>query len=161
MDKNVNDLFRLVLEYKPQEVGIEITGQQGGFIPWLQQEMMTRNIWFNFSRMKGSKQPGIRPTADKLSRFNMVVPWFKAGKFYFPQEMKMSTIMGIFIQQIKLATKSGLKGHDDCLDTISMLGYLNPWKPSETMILNSKGESIYEDDDFNKEEYSALSSYIV
>lgn len=161
MDKNVNDLFRLVLEYKPQEVGIEITGQQGGFIPWLQQEMMTRNIWFNFSRMKGSKQPGIRPTADKLSRFNMVVPWFKAGKFYFPQEMKMSTIMGIFIQQIKLATKSGLKGHDDCLDTISMLGYLNPWKPSETMILNAQGESIYEDDDFNKEEYSALSSYIV
>ena len=75
--------------------------------------------------------------------------------------MKTSTIMGIFIQQIKLATKSGLKGHDDCLDTISMLGYLNPWKPSETMILNAQGESIYEEDDFNKEEYSALSSYIV
>lgn len=40
MDKTFDDLFRLVQEYQPQQVGIEITGQQGGFIPLLQREMM-------------------------------------------------------------------------------------------------------------------------
>lgn len=161
MDKNVNDLFRLVLEYKPQDVGIEITGQQGGFIPWLQSEMMNRNIWFNIARMANSNSLGIRPTQDKLARFNIVVPWFKAGKMYFPQEMRMSTIIGIFLQQIKLATKSGLKGHDDCIDTISMLGYLRPWKPAESMLVNASGNPIYEDMDENQVESSSIESYIV
>lgn len=169
MDKSVNDLFKFVLEYKPQEVGVEITGQQGGFVSWLQQEQMNRNIWFNFARMKGSNQPGIRPTTDKLSRFNLVVPWFKAGKIYFPTEMKLSTIIGVFLQQIRLATRTGLKGHDDCIDTISMLAYLNPWKPAESTLLNQYGEKIntstdnllWLDEDEIQREDSSISSYIV
>jgi len=32
MDKNIDDLFRLAQMYKPQSVGIEVSGQQGGFI---------------------------------------------------------------------------------------------------------------------------------
>lgn len=145
MDKTVDDLFRFVLLYKPQEVGIEVTGQQGAFISWLQKEQLTRNIWFNFAKNPGSKSPGIRPTVDKLSRLNMVVPWFKMGKVFFPEEMKSSTIIGTFMQEIKLATRSGLKGHDDCLDTISMLAFLNPWKPQESMLVNAEGRTIYED----------------
>lgn len=39
MDKTIDELFRLVQEYRPQEVGIETTGQQGGFISWIQNEM--------------------------------------------------------------------------------------------------------------------------
>jgi len=131
MDKSIDDLFRLTSLYKPQQVGVEITGQQGAFITWLQREMMTRNIWFNFASSEKSGTPGIRPITDKLSRLNLVVPWFKAGKMYFPSEMKESLIMGHFMGQLRLATQSGLKGKDDCIDTISMLGYLNPWKPSE------------------------------
>lgn len=131
MEKNIDALFKLVQQYKPQSVGIEVTGQQGGFIPWLQKEMFSRNIWFTFAQTKGS--PGIRPTMDKLSRFNLVVPWFKAGKIYFPEQMKESIIMGTFIQQIRLCTINGIKGHDDCIDTISMLGYLTPWEPSESV----------------------------
>ncbi len=145
MDKTIDDLFKFVLLYKPQEVGIETTGQQGGFISWLQKEQLNRNIWFNFARMSNSKIPGIRPTLDKLSRLNLIVPWFKAGKMYFPSEMKTSTIIGTFMQEIKLATRSGLKGHDDCLDTISMLSYLNPWKPQESILVNKEGRTIYED----------------
>lgn len=160
MDKNVDDLFRLVREYKPLSVGIEVTGQQGGFIPWFQQEMMKRNIWFNFASNQRGNTPGIRPVTDKLSRFALVVPWFKTGKFYFPKEMKMSSIMGTFMQEIKLATKSGLKGHDDCLDTISMLGYMNLWKPAENVLVNQHGDPIYDDDDYH-EEPSGISSYIV
>ena len=66
---------------------------------------------------------------DKLSRFNLVVPWFKMGKIYWPEEMKQSRIMQVAMGQIRLVTSSGIKGKDDFIDTISMLGYLTPWRP--------------------------------
>lgn len=160
MDVTINDLFRLVQEYKPQQVGIEITGQQGAFIKWLQQEQINRNIWFNFASSEKSGEPGIRPITDKLSRFNLVVPWFKAGKFYFPTEMKATTVIGHFMQQIRLATKNGLKGKDDCLDTISMLGFLRPWKPSDSIPVTPNEIEIYEHDHPDRD-VSPLGSYIV
>lgn len=145
MDKTVNDLFRLVQEYNPQLVGVEITGQQGAFITWLQSEMMARNIWFNFASSEKSNTPGIRPTVDKLSRLNLTVPWFKAGKMYFPLELKLSPIIGEFMQEIRLATVDGLRGKDDCLDTISQLAYLKAWKPSATVTQESKGSDPWDD----------------
>ncbi|MEO5499008.1 MAG: hypothetical protein ABIR46_00745, partial [Candidatus Saccharimonadales bacterium] len=160
MDHSINDLFRLVQEYKPQQVGIEITGQQGAFIQWLQQEQINRNIWFNFASSEKSGTPGIKPIVDKLSRFNLVVPWFKAGKMYFPEEMKQSTIMGHFMQQIRLATISGLKGKDDCIDTISMLGFLKPWRPSDSMPATPDEIEIWESDPDNTN-VSPMTSYIV
>lgn len=146
MDKNIDALFKFVQQYRPQSVGVEVTGQQGGFIPWLQKEMISRNIWFNFATTKNS--PGIRPVMDKLSRFNVVVPWFKAGKIYFPEQMKNSIIMGEFMQEIKLCTINGIKGHDDCIDTISMLGYLNPWEPmsNDSRIVVPTAGDIYPDE---------------
>ena len=160
MDKTIDQLFDGVSTYKPQQVGIEITGQQGAFITWLQQEMMSRNIWFNFASSEKSGAPGIRPTADKLARFNMVVPWFKARKIYFPLEMKNSIIVGKFLEQIRLTTKSGIKGKDDCLDTISQLAYLKPWKPSESAPVTAHEVEIWEEETGRGDE-SALSSYIV
>lgn len=160
MDKTIDALFRSVSEHHPQQVGVEVTGQQGAFITWLQQEMMTRNIWFNFASSEKSGAPGIRPTADKLTRFNMVVPWFKARKIYFPIEMKNSIIVGKFLEQIRLTTKSGIKGKDDCLDTISQLAYLKPWKPSEYAPATPHEVEIWEEE-ATQGEQSALSSYIV
>lgn len=130
MAKNGDDLFRFVQEYRPQSVGIEVTGQQLAFITWFQQQMMDRNIWFNFASSEKSGTPGIRPIINKLSRFNLVVPLFKARKIFWPKEMRASKIMAHFLGQIKLATKNGLKGKDDCIDTVSMLQYMKPWKPS-------------------------------
>ena len=40
MDKNIDDLFVLAQKYKPLSVGIEVTGQQEGFIPWIKSEMV-------------------------------------------------------------------------------------------------------------------------
>jgi hypothetical protein len=34
------------------------------------------------------------------------------------------------MEQISLATRDGIMGKDDCLDTISMLTVMNPWKPN-------------------------------
>lgn len=162
MDKNINDLFRLVQEYRPQSVGVEISGQQGAFINWIQNEMMTRNVWFNFAQGKNG-QPGIHPETDKLSRFNLAVPLFKAGKVYFPQEMKETEIVGEFLQEIQLATLTGLKAkHDDCLDTISMLMYLQAWKPSEDSPMKSSEQGIWDlDDEFADGQSSPMNSYIV
>ena len=164
MDKSVNDLFRLVQEYRPQSVGIEVTGQQGAFIKWLQGEMMNRNVWFNFASSEKLGAPGIRPVVNKLTRFNLVVPLFKAGKMYFPAEMKASKIMGHFYSQMKLATHNGLKGKDDCIDTISMLMYLNAWKPSADQVKNPtmghNGGPVWDDDEI-EEEVITINSYVV
>jgi phage terminase large subunit-like protein len=158
IDKTWDDLFRLVQEYKPQQVGIEVAGQQQAYIKWLQEQMIVRNIWFNFASSEKSGDPGIRPLVDKLARFNVVVPWFKAGKMYFPEELKMSEIMGHMLGQVRLVTKNGIKGKDDFLDAISMLGYLTPWKPSETPAVSAQDPHW---DDEQQETPSALSSYIV
>jgi hypothetical protein len=89
-----------------------------------------------------------------------VVPWFKAGKVYFPLEMKTSVIMGHAMSQLRLATQSGLKGKDDFLDTISMLGYLKPWKPSEALPV-TPAEIDHWEHMGAAEETSGLASYIV
>jgi predicted phage terminase large subunit-like protein len=168
MGKTLDDLFRLVSLYRPQSVGIETTGQQGGFIKWIQEQMLTRNIWFNFASSEKAGTPGIRPVQNKLTRFNQIVPQFKAGKIYFPTEMKTSKIMGMFYSQIKLATKSGLKGKDDCIDTISQLIYMNPWRPTDDAHASSddspglghNGGPDWDDDE-REEEGHGLASYIV
>lgn len=128
MDFTVNKLFELVTEYEPQGVGIEITGQQQGFIAWLMAEMNYRDKYFNLTQHNGDA--GIRPATDKLSRFNMIVPQFKVGKIFFAEELRKTKEVSQFIEQIALVTKDGIKGKDDCIDTISMLQYMSPWAPA-------------------------------
>lgn len=159
MDKTIDALFRLVSEYRPQSVGIETTGQQGAFISWLQEQMLARNIWFNFAQEKG--KPGIRPVANKLSRFNLAVPLFKLGKIYFPTEMKETQVIREFLSELQLATVNGLKGKDDCLDTISMLMHLTPWKPTEDAPLTQGNNGQWEMDDDSHDTGGRMSSYIV
>jgi predicted phage terminase large subunit-like protein len=161
MDKSIDDLFRLVQMYKPQQVGIEVTGQQGAFISWIRNEMISRNIWFGLaSSGEKDNSPGIRPTTDKLSRFNLVVPWFKAGKMYFPEEMKSTPIVQIFMEQIRLVTSTGIKGKDDCIDTISMLAFMKPWKPSDSVAVTSTELELWEEEEKHLP-VNSLSSYIV
>lgn len=162
IDKTYKDLFRFVQKYQPQSVGIEVTGQQQGNIALLREKMMDLNLWFNFASSSKSGEPGIRPLVDKLSRFNLVVPLFKAGKMYFPKEMLSSIIMSKFLGQIRLTTQDGIKGKDDCLDTISMLGYLNPWKPAaaaDPMMGHNGGPDW--DSDERPVTVSPLAAYIV
>lgn len=157
MDKNIDDLFRLVQMYKPQQVGVEVTGQQGGFIPWLNQEMMKRNIWFTLASDNNSSNPGIRPNTNKMQRFNIVVPWFKTHKIFFPEEMKLSEPIVELMDELRLASAGGFKSkHDDGIDTISMLASMTAWKPSEAIPLVENKElniwqfAIEESNDYNQ-----------
>jgi predicted phage terminase large subunit-like protein len=162
MDKNINDLFRLCQKYRPQQVGIEVSGQQGGFIPWIQREMMTRNIWFTLASENNTGAPGIRPNTNKMARFQVMLPMFKMNKMYFPHERKTSQEIVAFMDELSLASLKGFKSkHDDCIDAISMLGSLTPWKPSEAAAMSeSGGDGIWALDEM--EEYdSGMDSYIV
>lgn len=158
MDESIDALFELVQEYRPQEVGIETTGQQGGFISWIQSEMGQRHNYFTLSTGKGSKTVGIRPTRDKMSRFQQnAVPLFKAKKIWLPEELRDSHELTELLSELSLATLKGFKSkHDDQIDTISMLAELNAWRPSEVAYEEEdtfdkpRGSHIWDDDDTSR-----------
>lgn len=163
MNKNIDDLFKYAQMYKPQAVGIEVTGQQAGFISWIQDQMLERNIYFPLASEGNNSKPGIRPNTNKMVRFNTVVPLFKARKIFFPIEKKTQFEMLEAMNELSLVSVSGFKSkHDDFLDTVSMLGSLTPWKPSEEapLIEGSERNGMWEldvDDDIS----DRMSSYIV
>ena len=163
MDKNIDDLFRLAQMYRPQSVGIEVTGQQGGFIQWIQNEMMSRNIYFSLASEGNDNKPGIRPNTNKLVRFNTMVPMFKARKIFFPLEKKNDPAVAEGINELSLASVSGFRSkHDDFIDTISMLSSIRAWKPSEeaAMVQKDSSSSPWEVD-IEEESNDRMSSYIV
>jgi len=88
MDRNIDDLFRLAQMYRPQSVGVEVSGQQGGFIPWIMNEMMQRNVYFALASENNNSKPGLRPGTGKLERFNVMVPQFKLHKCSSPLRRK-------------------------------------------------------------------------
>ncbi len=161
MDANLDDLFYLARKYSPMSVGIEVSGQQGGFIPWIQKEMGNRNCYFSLASENNSNAPGIRPTTNKMQRFNVVVPWFKAGKMYFPEDMKQSAPMRQFQDEISLVSPSGFKSkHDDFSDTISMLPLMNTFAPSGSMVMVQDDNGLWGEEELigNELEYQ---SYLV
>lgn len=125
MQENIEDLFRYVQKWKPLSVGIESSGQQGGFLSIIEEMKMQRNVWFQFAKKPGSKEPGIRPTKDKVHRFvTGVQPKFKQNKIWFPKpEMvrtmnyKLYELVEEMVAELSRFTMSGgvstLK-HDDC-----------------------------------------------
>jgi len=163
MDKNIDDLFRLAQTYKPQSVGIEVTGQQGGFIQWIQGQMLDRNIYFPLASEGNDTKPGIRPNTNKMVRFNTVVPLFKSRKVFFPIERKTEATIVEAMNELGLVSVSGFRSkHDDFLDTISMLSSLNTWRPSEEapMVENAKSNSMW-DVDAADDAPDRMASYIV
>lgn len=163
MNKNIDDLFRLSQMYRPQQVGIEVTGQQGGFVSWIQDQMLERNIYFPLASEGNEMKPGIRPNTNKMVRFNTVLPLFKARKVFFPIEKKNEPPMLEAVNELSLVAVSGMRSkHDDFLDTISMLGSLTPWKPSEEAPLNpsGNGDGMWEIESHD-DQFDRMASYIV
>ena len=86
MQDNIEDLFGYAKKWKPISVGIESSGQQGGFLSIIEEMKQQRNVWFQFAKKPGSKEYGIRPTKDKVHRFvTGVQPKFKQGKIWLPR----------------------------------------------------------------------------
>lgn len=160
MDKSLDELFRLVAHYRPMNVGVEVTGQQGGFVPWLQEQMMTRNVWFTFASSNNGKLPGVRPDTNKIARFQLVVPMFNTGKIFLPEELRTTEFVAAVVDEVTHATPDGFKSkNDDCADNISMLPLLGAWKPSEEAPVAEK-DGRWEIED-SEEETGGLAGYVV
>lgn len=162
MDKNITDLLRMVEMYKPITVGVEVTGQQGGFIPYLQDQMIKYRTFFAFASDNNGNKPGIRPTTNKHQRFNIVLPYFKQYMVHFPHELKDEPIMLEAMNELSLICADSFKSkHDDFIDTISMLGSMQIARPSnEGNSLTSKNDHYWEDED-EEENLGGTSNYIV
>lgn len=142
MQENIEDLFRFVGKWKPISVGIESSGQQGGFLSIIEEMKLQRNVWFQFAKKPGSKDPGIRPTSDKMHRFvTGVQPKFKQGKVWLPKpELVKGTNYRLFeavdelVNELsKFTMAGGVKAlkHDDMIDTLNQLSEMEIFVPSE------------------------------
>lgn len=163
MDENIELIFKYVREYNPFEVGIEISGQQKGFLAWLRSEMLRTNTFFNIAKDKNSREEGLSPNTNKFVRFNSVVPLFKGKKIWFPYELKESLLIQEALDELLFVTTSGIKSkNDDVLDNFSELPLLNAWKPTREEVVDSNSnDCIYGADDYENTEYNAMDSYIV
>jgi phage terminase large subunit-like protein len=165
MDKTVDDLFRLAQNWRPLSTAVETTGQQAGFIPWLKQEMMNRNIHFTLATRDSSGTEELKKlastNANKLEKFNVVVPLFKQRKIHFPIEKKNTLEMIEMMEELSLVTPAGFKSkHDDGADTISQLPLLNAWKPSEEAPMSQEEGGVWEIE-ADDGSWERLSSYVV
>ena len=153
MDKNIDKLFELASVYKPLGVGIEVTGQQKGFVSWIQSEMIKRNVFFNLVSSNNDGQAGIRPIADKFARFNLFLPRIKAKKLWLAEELKGGEWCNEALDELSKASVSGFKSkHDDVLDTISMLASFEVYKPSMNYKVGAEYSKKYlpYNEDFDK-----------
>lgn len=163
MDKTIDALFRFAQLFRVQGAGIEVSGQQAGFIQWIQGEMLNRNIYFPLTSENNDTKPGIRPNTNKMVRFNTVVPLFKARKIFFPIEKKNTPELIEAINELSLAAVGGFRSkHDDFIDSISMLASMNPWKPSEegTLHPSDHEDGMWDFDDMD-DPVDRFQSYIV
>lgn len=162
MDANLDDLFRLVQIYNPLSVGIEVSGQQGGFVSLIQRAMIDKNIFFNLASESNNGKPGIRPNKQKFTRFLTILPWFKSKIMFFPEQKKDSAPMQEAMNELGLVSKHGFKSkHDDFIDTISMLSLMNAWRPTADIQMKYNDTSGLWEEDSYEYEVSNLDSYLV
>lgn len=150
MNKNIDKLFEFVQMYKPMEVTVEVNGQQGGFIPWIEKEMITRNIYFRIIQTKSK---------GKLEGFLPMQPRFKQKKIWYPHNHNKA-VVDAHKAQLRSVTMKGVKSkHDDCLDTISALNHLNLIAPSVES--EARYNTILERHELSQIEETQGNSYII
>ena len=143
LEDNINDLFKYSYKWKPLSVGIETSGQQGGYISIIEQRQLERNIFFNLASKRNSKEVGIRPVSDKLSRFiTGVQPRFNSHKIWLPKldyiektEPDLAALVKELITELDKLTLSGGVGklaHDDAIDLLNQLSEMDTFYPSDT-----------------------------
>ena len=168
IDKFLDALFGFVTMFSPYEVGLERSGQQNAIITMVLKEMERRGKYFNIGKDPGSKQYGFYSGVDKLMRFMPVVPMFKSGRIFFPEDMKDSKILRQGIHEITSVSTTGIKSkRDNFLDTVSMLAKLNIIAHSGEEIREKKDTNngsrygVYDDDELDEEVLNTkLSPYI-
>lgn len=132
MDFNIKTLFQFCAKYKPLQVGIEVTGQQAGFVSWIMNEQYNTKIYFDIKQ--------VRPAKDKFSRFLAFATMYHRNKVKIYLGMKNNEAYHTeYINEITKVSKTGFKSkHDDILDTNSMLLDLDLYAPNGNISLDDK-----------------------
>lgn len=175
MQENIDDLFRYVKKWQPLSVGIESSGQQGGFISIMQEMMMKRNTWFTFAKKPGSKDVGIRPIKDKTHRFvTGVQPKFKQNKIWLPKvelaklvSPRLVDLVEEMVHELSRFTLAGgvkTLAHDDAIDLLNQLSEMDIYTPSSQAELTTSEvtddgliwESVWDSDDDDYETNSTV-----
>jgi phage terminase large subunit-like protein len=154
LSEALNMLFTLAQKYRQNllGVGIEVSGQQGGFVAMIQEKQIRENNYFSLLSYGNSNKPGIRPSTgtNKYQRFLMIQPYFNNHKIWFPTDWKdtpigielMNEIRGV--SRTNTGAKIGTARHDDLLDPIAMLAMIEIISPSnEVHIEDKKEEGVY------------------
>lgn len=139
MDKNIEDLFYFASQYRPIQVGLEVSGAQQGFMTWIQQEMIKKGIFFQIKE--------VRPMKDKFSRFYDALPMLKSGKVQFSTKLDKDFVLELEKEIEKVTIRGFRSEHDDVLDTISMLLNLEIVYPSIVKIQGNVTDDDFEYDD--------------
>lgn len=149
MNETFNTIFEYVRKYQPLTVGIEATGQQGGFISLLKEEMLKRNTWFSIAKSKGSSKEGISVKSNKMDRFRLTEPFFKQKKIHLPNELKSSSLIQEILEELTAVTIDGIKSvHDDAIDMISQLDQMYVIYPDEYQS-NLGNTEVPQDEDYD------------
>jgi hypothetical protein len=79
---------------------------------------------------------------------------------FFPAEFKADPRIREIKTELELASPAGFKSmHDDFIDTVSMLGVINMWKPSDEFEMAPDGDSGIWGDEKEESSYR-IGSYI-
>lgn len=166
MDITFNDLFSLVQKYNPISVGIEVTGQQGGFVSLLREEANRLGVVLNIAIGKGTNKEGIAVKQNKMERFRLTVPKFKTGKIFLPQDLKTSMLITELLDELSMATIDGIKSvHDDAIDMVSQLDQMYIIYPDEYQSKlkhssESQVNSVFFTDSGNETDQTGYNSYL-
>jgi hypothetical protein len=168
MQANIDALFAFVEKYDPDLVGIEVAGQQGGFIDWIQTEMRARGLYFALAKQKGKEhlhEFGIRPNRNKMLRLERIVPMFNVGRISICKEVVSSAYGRELFTELKLATSRAIMSqHDDAIDAMTQLMDINFIKPSEVIDvdISERKQGLFGRIDLLEEKPSSFrNSYIV
>lgn len=144
----VKQLFKMTDIWKEnlQGVGIETNGQQAGALSFIQEKMITENKFFFLLSGIGQTDKGVRaaPGMKKYDRFKSIEPWFNVGKIVLPEGFKDDAFIQELDNELKLVGKTntgkkiGKARHDDVLDAISMLGFIEIVNPPEGLASMNK-----------------------
>ena len=166
---NIDALFDFAAKYNPVLVGIEVSGQQGGFIDWIQSEMRRRGEYMTLAKQKGREHTqdlGIKPNKSKILRLESMISLFNRGQISIAKEVVNSAYGKELFTELELATPRGfLSKHDDAVDGMTQLMDINIFKPSgevrfEEVKTKNKFDIIFSDENFN-DNVPVESSYVV
>lgn len=107
----IDEIFRLVVLYKLQEVGIEEGVLKAQLDHYLKKEMQRRNIYFTIRPLKAR--------ARKEERIRLLQPRFKAQTIYFEADAPWLAEMEA---ELLAFTMEGTRGlHDDVIDALAYM----------------------------------------